>query len=82
MYEGGADVIYQAAGGSGARRVRGRQGRERDGHRRRLRPVNRPRPSCSDVIITSMLKQVDVAVFDSIDERERRRVQPAEIVTT
>ena len=76
MFDDGADVVYQAAGGSGGGVFEAAQGRGRHGHRRRLRPVQRPpTPAVKDVILTSMLKQVDVAVFDFIKSRRRRRVQ-------
>ena len=48
------------------RRVRGGQGGRRARHRRRLRPVRDGRARVQDVILTSMLKKVDVAVFDFI----------------
>ena len=42
MFDDGADIVYQAAGGSGGWRLRGRRGRQGPGHRRRLRPVQSP----------------------------------------
>ena len=65
MYDGGADVVYAAAGGSGAgvfkaAKAAGRLGIGVDSDQYNL-------PSLADVksvILTSMVKRVDVAVFD------------------
>ena len=64
MYEGGADIVYHAAGGSGdgvfqAAKAQGKLaiGVDRDQYLT-------ADPAVRDVILTSMLKQVDVAVLD------------------
>ena len=67
MYDGGADVVYAAAGGSGAgvfkaAKAAGKLGIGVDSDQYNL-------PSLADVksvIMTSMIKKVDVAVFDFI----------------
>jgi len=66
MYDAGADVVYQAAGGSGGGVFEAAQdagafaiGVDSDQY-------NTADPAVKDVIITSMLKKVDVAVFDFI----------------
>lgn len=74
MYEGGADVVYHAAGGSGGgvfeaalrdRAFRGDDaawaiGVDSDQY-------NTADPAVQEVILTSMLKQVNVAVFNTIE---------------
>jgi basic membrane protein A len=72
MYEGGADIVYAAAGGSGggvfeaavAARDAGTNvwaiGVDSDQY-------NTADPAVQDVILTSMLKQVNVAVFNTIE---------------
>ena len=66
MYDKGADVVYQAAGGSGGGVFEAAQdagayaiGVDSDQY-------NTADPKVKDVIITSMLKKVDVAVYDFI----------------
>ncbi|MDQ1619719.1 MAG: basic rane protein [Actinomycetota bacterium] len=66
MFDAGADVVYQAAGGSGggvfeaAKAAKGLAiGVDSDQY-------NTADPSVKDVILTSMLKKVDVAVFDFV----------------
>jgi len=71
MYEGGADVIYAAAGGSGGgvfeAAVTAREGGTNvwaigvDSDQ-----YNTADPAVQDVILTSMLKQVNVAVYNTI----------------
>ena len=46
MYDGGADVVYQAAGGSGGGVFEAAKAAERDGHRGRLRPGHDRRRRC------------------------------------
>jgi basic membrane protein A len=66
MYDAGADVVYQAAGGSGGGVFEAAQtagglaiGVDSDQY-------NTADPAVKDVIMTSMLKKVDVAVYDFI----------------
>lgn len=71
MYEGGADVVYAAAGGSGGgvfeAAVTAREGGTNvwaigvDSDQ-----YNTADPAVQDVILTSMLKQVNVAVYNTI----------------
>jgi basic membrane protein A len=71
MYEGGADVVYAAAGGSGGgvfeAAVTAREGGTNvwaigvDSDQ-----YNTADPAVQDVILTSMLKQVNVAVYSTI----------------
>jgi basic membrane protein A len=66
MYDAGADVVYQAAGGSGggvfeAAKAAGKLAIGVDSDQ-----YNTADPSVKDVILTSMLKKVDVAVLDFI----------------
>jgi basic membrane protein A len=66
LYDAGADVVYQAAGGSGtgvfqAAKEKGKMAIGVDSDQ-----YNTVDPALKDVIITSMLKRVDVAVFNFI----------------
>ena len=66
MYDAGADVVYQAAGGSGggvfeAAKAAGALAIGVDSDQ-----YNTADPAVKDVILTSMLKKVDVAVFDFV----------------
>jgi basic membrane protein A len=66
MYDQGADVVYQAAGGSGsgvfkAAKAKGKWAIGVDSDQ-----YNTAEADVKEVIITSMLKRVDVAVYDFI----------------
>ncbi len=66
MFDAGADIVYQAAGGSGggvfeAAKAAGGLAIGVDSDQ-----YNTADPAVQDVILTSMLKKVDVAVFDFI----------------
>jgi basic membrane protein A len=66
MYDGGADVVYQAAGGSGtgvfqAAKEKGKKAIGVDSDQ-----YNTVDAAIRDVIITSMLKRVDTAVFEFV----------------
>ncbi len=66
MFDAGADVVYQAAGGSGggvfeAAKAAGAKAIGVDSDQYKTAD-----PKVQDVIMTSMLKKVDVAVFDFI----------------
>jgi basic membrane protein A and related proteins len=66
MYDQGADIVYQAAGGSGtgvfkAAKAKGKLAIGVDADQ-----YNTVDPALKDVIITSMLKRVDTAVYDFI----------------
>ena len=66
LYDAGADVVYQAAGGSGtgvfkAAKAKGKLAIGVDSDQ-----YNTVTADLKDVIITSMLKRVDVAVYDFV----------------
>jgi basic membrane protein A len=66
MFDGGADIIYAAAGGSGggvfeAAKAAGKKAIGVDSDQAKTAD-----PKVADVIMTSMLKKVDVAVYDFI----------------
>ncbi|GIJ51143.1 BMP family ABC transporter substrate-binding protein [Virgisporangium aliadipatigenens] len=66
MYDQGADIVYQAAGGSGsgvfkAAKAKGKLAIGVDSDQ-----YNTADAAVKDVIITSMLKRVDVAVYDFV----------------
>ena len=81
MYDAGADVIYAAAGGSGtgvfqAALAKGKKaiGVDSDQYESVGDPTLQP------VILTSMLKRVDVAVFQSLEKFSKKQDIPAETV--
>ncbi|WP_076261441.1 BMP family lipoprotein [Intrasporangium flavum] len=66
MYQGGADVVYHAAGGSGggvftAAKAAGKWAIGVDSDQAKTAPAD-----VRDVILTSMIKKVDVGVYDFI----------------
>lgn len=68
MYQGGADVVYHAAGGSGggvftAAKAAGKWAIGVDSDQAKTAPAD-----VRDVILTSMIKKVDVGVYDFITE--------------
>ena len=72
MYDGGADIVYHAAGGSGGGVFEAASeagalaiGVDSDQY-------NTADPSVQDVIMTSMLKNVNVAVYDYLKAGQRR----------
>ena len=67
MYQAGADIVYHAAGGSGggvfeAAKAAGKRAIGVDSDQANLKQY----AAVKDVIMTSMIKKVDVAVFDYI----------------
>ena len=75
MYDGGADIVYHAAGGSGggvfeAAAEAGTPGRSVSTPTSTTPPTRRSQ----DVILTSMLKNVDVAVYDYLKAVDGRHV--------
>jgi basic membrane protein A len=71
MYEGGADVVYQVAGGSGtgvfqAAAAAGAMAIGVDSDQ-----YNSADPAIKEVIISSMLKRVDNAVFDFVERTSK-----------
>jgi basic membrane protein A len=81
MYEGGADVIYHAAGGSGGGLFEAaKEASESGGSQMWAIGVDSDQynivdPSLQPYILTSMLKKVDVAVYDTI----RRAVEGEDV---
>ncbi len=71
MYEGGADIVYAAAGGSGGGVFEAAVAEREGGNNVWAIGVdsdqyNTADPAVQDVILTSMLKQVNVAVYNTI----------------
>lgn len=76
MYDHGADVVYHAAGKSGigvfrAAKVKGRLAIGVDSDQRELVP-----PDLRDVVLTSMLKRVDVALYEFVKAVAENRFKP------
>jgi basic membrane protein A len=67
MYDGGADVVYQAAGGSGTGVFQAAQAKGKKAIGVDSDQYNTVDPALKDVIITSMLKRVDTAVFEFVE---------------
>lgn len=68
MYDAGADVVYQAAGGSGTGVFQAAKGKGKWAIGVDSDQYNTVAPELKDVIITSMLKRVDVAVFNFVKD--------------
>ena len=68
MYQGGADVVYHAAGGSGGGVFEAAADAEGWAIGVDSDQYNTADPSVQDVILTSMLKNVNVAVFNFLQE--------------
>jgi basic membrane protein A len=72
MYEDGADVVYHAAGGSGAGLFEAAKEQSESGGKKvwgigvDSDQYNTVDPSVQEYVLTSMLKRVDVAVFEAI----------------
>jgi basic membrane protein A len=71
MYDAGADVVYAAAGGSGVGVFQAAAAKDKlaigvDSDQ--YESVGASNPELRDVIITSMLKRVDVAVFEALEK--------------
>jgi basic membrane protein A and related proteins len=69
MYDNGADIVYQAAGGSGtgvfkAAKSKGKMAIGVDSDQ-----YNTVTPDLKDVILTSMLKRVDTAVYQFVKDQ-------------
>ena len=81
MYDDGADIVYHAAGGSGGGVFEAAPRPARATGRSVSTPTSPRRPTrrSQDGILTSMLKNVDVAVYDflkAVDGRRRSRRAP------
>ena len=81
MYDSGADVIYAAAGGSGVgvfQSALAKKGLAIGVDSDQYESVGDP--TLQPVIMTSMLKRVDVAVFDALEKFSKDEEIPAESV--
>jgi basic membrane protein A len=67
MYDAGADIVYQAAGGSGVGVFQAAQAKGKKAIGVDSDQYNTVDPALKDVIITSMLKRVDTAVFEMVE---------------
>ena len=68
MYDGGADIVYHAAGGSGGGVFEAAQEAGAKAIGVDSDQYNTADPSVQDVILTSMLKNVNVAVYNYLKE--------------
>jgi basic membrane protein A len=80
LYDGGADVVYQAAGGSGtgvfkAAKTKGKMAIGVDSDQ-----YNTVTPDLQDVIITSMLKRVDTAVYQFVKDQGEGKFTAGETI--
>jgi basic membrane protein A len=66
MYDAGADVVYHASGGSGGGVFQAAAAAEKLAIGVDSDQYNTADPAVKDVILTSMLKKLDVAVYDFI----------------
>ena len=66
LYDAGADIVYQAAGGSGVGVFQAAQAKGKKAIGVDSDQYNTVDASIRDVIITSMLKRVDTAVYDFV----------------
>jgi basic membrane protein A len=69
MYDGGADVVYQAAGGSGTGVFKAAKNKGKLAIGVDSDQYNTVTPDLKDVIITSMLKRVDTAVYTFVKDQ-------------
>ena len=68
MYDDGAEIIYHAAGASGAGLFNAAVKAQKLRDRRRLGPVPDRESRAAALILTSMLKRVDVATYNAIKQ--------------
>lgn len=80
MYQSGADVVFQAAGGSGAGVFQAAKAANKMAIGVDSDQAKTADPSVRDVIITSMIKKVNVAVFDYIKAATEGTNQSGHIV--
>jgi len=80
MYQGGADVVYQAAGGSGGGVFEAAQAAGAKAIGVDSDQALTAAEGVREVIITSMLKRVDVAVFDFVKSVVDDNFQSGEVV--
>ena len=80
MYDGGADVVYQAAGGSGTGVFQAAKAAKKLAIGVDSDQYQTADPAVKDVIITSMLKRVDVAVFAFLKDAQEGSLKAGEEV--
>jgi basic membrane protein A len=80
MYDGGADVVYQAAGGSGTGVFQAAKAANKLAIGVDSDQYKTAAPAVKDVIITSMLKRVDVAVFAFLKDAQEGGLKAGEEV--
>jgi len=79
QYDAGADIVYQAAGGSGAGVFKAAKGKGKLAIGVDSDQYNTADAAVKDVIMTSMLKRVDVAVYDFIKNAAAGTVTPGAV---
>jgi basic membrane protein A len=79
QYDQGADIVYQAAGGSGAGVFKAAKGKGKLAIGVDSDQYNTADAAVKDVIMTSMLKRVDVAVYDFIKNAAAGTVAPGPV---
>jgi len=80
MYDNGADIVYAAAGGSGGGVFEAAKAAKALAIGVDSDQYNTADPSVKDVILTSALKKVDVAVFDFITSVNDKKFQAGQKV--
>src|SRR5689334_725696 len=80
MYDAGADVVYQAAGGSGVGVFKAAKGKGKLAIGVDSDQYNTVTPDLKDVIITSMLKRVDVAVYTFLKDQGEGKFTAGETI--
>lgn len=80
QYDAGADIIYHAAGAAGIGLFESAQAKGKLAIGVDSDQYESADPAVKDVIITSMLKRVDTAVFDFIKSGQEDKVEAGEIV--
>lgn len=80
MYDKGADVVFHAAGGSGAGVFKAAKEAKKMAIGVDSDQAKTAEPDVQDVIITSMVKNVDVAVFDYVKAATEGKNQSGNIV--
>jgi basic membrane protein A len=80
MFDGGADIVYQAAGGSGAGVFEAAAASDGMAIGVDSDQYVTADPSVQDVILTSMLKRIDIAVYDYLSEVDAGEIPTGEQV--
>ena len=80
VFDGGADIVYQAAGGSGAGVFEAAAASDGMAIGVDSDQYVTADPSVQDVILTSMLKRIDIAVYDYLSEVDAGEIPTGEQV--